>query len=114
MVRLLSGKMGRKSSKGEASLQTPTTGPSHQNESDSHLKLEDVPVSSGSTPSNRPTSSGHSAAPTPGSNIDSQKTKEIQSKVDTATKTMEQNIHAATQRGESLNELQDKTRKIFY
>lgn len=42
--------------------------------------------------------------------INADKTREIKSKVDTATKTMEQNIQAATQRGESLNDLQDKTR----
>ena len=45
-----------------------------------------------------------------GPQIDTEKTKEIKSKVDEATKTMEMNIQAATQRGESLNELQDKTR----
>lgn len=43
--------------------------------------------------------------------INTDKTTAIKAKVDTATKTMEQNIQAATQRGESLNDLQDKTRK---
>lgn len=42
--------------------------------------------------------------------IDHSKTKDIQLKVDQATRTMEANITAAAARGENLEDLQDKTR----
>jgi hypothetical protein len=102
----------------DRTLQTPTAGSTAGsdapvNTSSSHLKLEDVPVSGRASPMKGGLSPN--AAPRSGSanTIDTQKTKEIMGKVDTATKTMEQNIQAATQRGESLNELQDKTRTLI-
>lgn len=118
MVRLGHYRMGKKKGgtspaaiapEAPAMVQTPTAGgASTGSPSDSNLKLEDVPVSRGASPMlNTPAGS----RPGTSSTVDSEKTKEIMAKVDSATKTMEMNIQAATQRGESLNELQDKTRK---
>lgn len=91
---------------GSASAATPTAGTSSQ------LKLEDVPVSGKASP--RLTTPAAGGRPSSTSTVDTEKTKEIMGKVDKATKTMEQNIQAATQRGESLNELQDRTRRIAW
>lgn len=95
-------------------LQTPTAGPATTptttTGTGSQLKLDDVPVSGKTSP--RLTTPVTGSRPSSTSTADTEKTKEIMSKVDKATKTMEQNIQAATQRGESLNELQDRTRKI--
>lgn len=120
MVRIGRQRMAKQKETGDSrpSLQTPIAGsantPSDATNSNPVGKLEEVPVnkaaprsatgSSALTPTSRPTSS---------TTIDSQKTAEIKTKLDKTTKTMEQNIQAATQRGESLNELQDKTRMFF-
>lgn len=96
-------------------LQTPTAGsttaPTPTAGTGSQLRLDDVPVSGKTSP--RLTTPTAGSRPSSASTVDTEKTKEIMSKVDKATKTMEQNIQAATQRGESLNELQDRTRKII-
>lgn len=90
-------------------VQTPTAGEvPGQPATDSTLKLEEVPVASrGASPM---LSAPSGSRPGTTSTVDTEKTKEIMAKVDSVTKTMEMNIQAATQRGESLNELQDKTR----
>lgn len=110
----MGGKKGGESESGNRPLQTPTAGeaPATANVSSSHLKLDEVPVSGRVSPMKgglTPTSGRPQSTTT----VDTEKTKEIMTKVDAATKTMEQNIQAATQRGESLNELQDKTRKHY-
>jgi hypothetical protein len=103
---------GKKSgNSGDRTLQTPSAGPGEPvNTSSSHLKLEDVAVSGRASPMKGGLTPMDPSRSTSANTIDTQKTKEIMGKVDVATKTMEQNIQAATQRGESLNELQDKTR----
>lgn len=89
---------------GSVTPTTPTVGAGSQ------LRLDDVPVSGKASP--RLTTPATGGRPGSTSTVDTEKTKEIMGKVDKATKTMEQNIQAATQRGESLNELQDRTRSL--
>lgn len=105
----MSGTKAGKPVENDRPLQTPVAGALDQNGqnngSGSNLNMEDVPVSAAKP-------SGAPIKPINSESINTDKTKEIIKKVDNATKTMEQNIQAATQRGESLNELQDKTRTI--
>lgn len=101
--------------KDDRSLQTPNVapGPATGAAGKSTLKLEDIPMSGRSSP--RLTTPGASASgsrPTTGTSINTEKTREIQEKVTKATKTMEENVQLASQRGESLNELQDKSQAV--
>ncbi|PJF18004.1 hypothetical protein PSACC_02143, partial [Paramicrosporidium saccamoebae] len=117
MGRLGFKRMGSKKSgnTSDRPLQTPSTGPGEpKNTSSSHLKLEEVAVSGRASPMKGGLSPADPSRSASANTIDTQKTKEIMGKVDVATKTMEQNIQAATQRGESLNELQDKSRTLTY
>lgn len=61
-------------------------------------------------PYRSPSPAGGSMTSVHRTDIDQSKTREIQQKVDQATRTMEANITAATARGENLEDLQDKTR----
>jgi len=101
---------------GSPPLQTPVAGgvPGDSGagvKGGSTLNLEDVPMSG--RPSAGPTagrlSTGAVSASGTASSIDTQKTKEIMGKVDRTKSIMEENIDAATQRGENLTELQQKT-----
>lgn len=67
-------------------------------------KLEEVPMG-GSTPVRPPSS----AAGTPSSTVDTDKTKRIQEKVTDVTRVMEKNVQDAMQRGERLEDLEAKT-----
>jgi len=59
-----------------------------------------------------PEASTSGSRPTTGTTVGTEKTREIQDKVNKATKTMEENVQLASQRGESLNELQDKSQAV--
>ena len=52
----------------------------------------------------------NTAGPTGG--IDTQRTREIQEKIDAATQTVQQNIELAAQRGEQLDHIQQQTETI--
>lgn len=99
----------------ERPLQTPTAGDTGDKgrTDDSKLKVEDVPLSRPQSPRNELTPNVGGGRPgSTATSVDTQKTKDIQAKVDNATQTMEKNIQAATQRGESLTDLQDKTAAV--
>jgi len=109
MGRFGMGKKGRSGSVSKAAMpaaQTPGTpsGPSSKGTFDEVPVSQPVPQASGKSSAAPSTSS--TAAPS------SEKTKAIMEKVDNTTKVMEANIKAATERGENLNELQDKTRTL--
>lgn len=105
--------MGKKSKRGSTSsavmpaAQTPGTpkGPSTKGSFDEVPVAQPAPQTSGKAPAAPGTPSTTAPA--------SDKTRTIMEKVDSTTKVMEANIKAATQRGENLNELQDKSRKSW-
>lgn len=99
--------MGRHKNTSPPEIQTPTAGGSAKDQPKDRGKdtlMVDVPVSGRLSPNTGGTRPGSSMTDS------SAKTGEIKDKVEGAKRVMDQNITLATQRGEALEDLQDKTR----